>query len=132
MRHLGPSQSQTPSLSNIHSGSVIEITDDAQATVHQESSEAVSALLASQKAESTSPYLPLNLSPVSSPLIPQAPSPSEGGHRADVEPPLQQHVITGGGVAIAASMSKMEFASTEVIRCVDTFIHLVYPILLQH
>lgn len=128
MCHIGLSQSQTPSLSNIHSGSVIEITDDAQATVHQESSEAVSALLASQKAESTSPYLPLNLSPVSSPLIPQATSPSEGGHRADIEPPLQQQVITDGGVATASGISKMEFASPEVIRCVDIFIHLYHPI----
>lgn len=103
---------------------MIEITDDAQATVDQESSEAVSALLASQKAESTSPYLPLNLSPVSSPLIPQAHSPSEGGHRAEIEPPFQQQVIAGGGVATAASISKLEFASTEVIRCVDTFLFI--------
>lgn len=110
----------------------MEITEDAQATVHQESSEAVSALLASQNAESTSPYLPLNLSPVSSPLIPQAPSPSEGGPRPDVEPPAQQQVIAGVAVATAASISKMEFASPEVIRCVDNCIHLDYPIHLQH
>lgn len=126
---VGPSQAQTSSLSNI-GGGVIEITDDAQATVHQESSEAVSALLASQNAESTSPYLPLNLSPVPSPLIPQAPSPSDGGHRADVEPPVQQQVITGVGVA--TSISKMEFASTEVIRCVDHCSHLDDPVQLQH
>lgn len=131
MRPVGPSQAQTSSLSNIGGGGVIEITDDAQATVHQESSEAVSALLASQNAESTSPYLPLNLSPVPSPLIPQAPSPSDGGHRADVEPPAQQQqVITGVGVA--TSISKIEFASTEVIRCVDHSSHLDHPIQLQH
>lgn len=128
MCHVGLSQSQTPPLSNIHSGSVIEITDDAQATVHQESSEAVSALLASQKADSTSPYLPLNLSPVSSPIIPEAPSPFEGGHRADFEPPLQQQFIADSSVATATSIGKMEFASTEVIRCVDICIYLNYPI----
>ena len=61
-------RSQTPSStpsSHLHSNSVMDITEEAQATVHRESSEAVSALLASQKAESTalSPYLPLNPSP---------------------------------------------------------------------
>uniref|UniRef100_A0A674MWP9 Probable JmjC domain-containing histone demethylation protein 2C n=1 Tax=Takifugu rubripes TaxID=31033 RepID=A0A674MWP9_TAKRU len=112
----GSSESQTPSLTHLHSGSVIDVTDDAQATVHKESSEAVSALLASQKAESTSPYLPLNLSPVSSPLIPQAPSPSEGSQRADIEAPLQQQVVTGSGVATARTVDTMDLASTEVIR----------------
>lgn len=119
MCHVGSSQSQTPSLTHLHSGSVIDVTDDAQATVHKESSEAVSALLASQKAESTSPYLPLNLSPVSSPLIPQAPSPSRGSQRADIEAPLQQQVVTGSGVATARTVDMMDLASTEVIRCVN-------------
>lgn len=98
---------------------MIDITDEAQATVHQESSEAVSALLASQKAESTalSPYLPLNPSPVSSPPVPPSPSPSEGGRRTDIEPPMQPQGIVGGGMAAARSLSnKMEFAPSEVIR----------------
>lgn len=98
---------------------MIDITDDAQATVHQESSEAVSALLASQKAESTSlsPYLPLNPSPVSSPPVPPSPSPSEGGRRTDIEPPMQQQVIMGGGMTAARSLgNKIEFAPSEVIR----------------
>lgn len=89
--------------------------------MHQESSEAVSALLAAQKAESTSlsPYLPLNPSPVSSPPVPPSPSPSEGGRRAEPEPPLQpQGVTAGGSVAASASriLSKMEFAPSDVIR----------------
>lgn len=102
---------------------MIDITDDAQATVHQESSEAVSALLASQKAESTalSPYLPLNPSPVSSPPVPPSPSPSEGGRRTDIEPPMQQQQqqqgIMGGGMTAARSLgNKIEFAPSEVIR----------------
>lgn len=118
MCHVGSSRSQTPSLTHLHSGSVIDVTDDAQATVHKESSEAVSALLASQKTESTSPYLPLNLSPVSSPLIPQTPSSSEGSQRADIEAPLQQQVVTGSGVATARTVGTMDLASTEVIRSV--------------
>ena len=44
----------------------MDITEEAQATVHRESSEAVSALLASQESTALSPYLPLNPSPVSS------------------------------------------------------------------
>lgn len=100
---------------------MIDITDDAQATVHQESSEAVSALLASQKAESTSlsPYLPLNPSPVSSPPVPPSPSPSEGGRRTDIEPPMQQQQqgIMGGGMTAARNLgNKIEFAPSEVIR----------------
>ncbi len=97
---------------------MIDITDDAQATVHQESSEAVSALLASQKAESTSlsPYLPLNPSPVSSPPVPPSPSPSEGGRRTDIEPPLQQQGIMGGMTAARSLGNKIEFAPSEVIR----------------
>lgn len=97
---------------------MIDITDDAQATVHQESSEAVSALLASQKAESTSlsPYLPLNPSPVSSPPVPPSPSPSEGSRRVDVEPPMQQQGIVGGGITASRSLGKIEFAPSEVIR----------------
>lgn len=96
---------------------VIDITDDAQATVHRESSEAVSALLASQKAESTalSPYLPLNPSPVSSPPVPPASSPSEGCRRTDVESHAKQHGFMGGGVPSAKS-NKIEFGSSEVIR----------------
>lgn len=117
---LVPSRCQTPSLSHLHSGGVIDITDDAQATVHQESSEAVSALLASQKAESTSlsPYLPLNPSPVSSPPVPPSPSPSEGGRRTDIEPPMQQQQnIIGVGLTSARSLgNKIEFAPSEVIR----------------
>lgn len=118
MCHLGSSLSQTPLLSHLQGGSVIDITEDAQATVHQESSEAVSALLASQKAESTSlsPYHPLNPSPVSSPPIPPSPSPSEGGRRGDIEPPMQLQGIMGSGVAAARSLGKMEFAPSEVIR----------------
>lgn len=103
------SRSQTPSLSHLHGGGggVIDITEEAQATVHQESSEAVSALLASQNAESTalSPYLALNPSPVSSPPVPPSPSPSEGGRRTDVEP-----------VAARSLNNKMEFAPSDVIR----------------
>lgn len=135
---LGSPRSQTPSLGHLHSGSnggssssgsgssgsgsgVIDITDEAQATVHQESSEAVSALLAAQKAESTSlsPYLPLNPSPVSSPPVPPSPSPSEGGRRVDLEPPLQpQGIVGGGGVTTAGTriLSKIEFAPSDVIR----------------
>lgn len=116
----GSSPSQTPLSSHLHGSGVIEITDDAQATVHRESSEAVSALLASQKAESTalSPYLPLNPSPVSSPPIPPSPSPSEGGRRTDIEPPMQQQQgIMGGGMTAARSLvSKIEFSPSEVIR----------------
>lgn len=121
---LAPSRSQTPPSSHLHGG-VIDITDDAQATVHRESSEAVSALLASQKAESTalSPYLPLNPSPVSSPPIPPSPSPSEGGRRTDIEPPIQQQQqqqqqsIMGGCMTATRSLgNKMEFAPSEVIR----------------
>ncbi|XP_024153899.1 probable JmjC domain-containing histone demethylation protein 2C isoform X2 [Oryzias melastigma] len=102
-------------------GGVIDITDDAQATVHRESSEAVSALLASQKAESTalSPYLPLNPSPVSSPPVPPASSPSEGCRRTDVESHVKQHGFMGGSVTPAKS-SKMEFGSSEVIRSVSS------------
>uniref|UniRef100_A0A3P9JE77 Probable JmjC domain-containing histone demethylation protein 2C n=1 Tax=Oryzias latipes TaxID=8090 RepID=A0A3P9JE77_ORYLA len=100
---------------------VIDITDDAQATVHRESSEAVSALLASQKAESTalSPYLPLNPSPVSSPPVPPASSPSEGCRRTDVESHAKQHGFMGGGVPSAKS-NKIEFGSSEVIRSVSS------------
>lgn len=122
MSFLVSSRSQTPSLSHIHGSSVIDITDDAQATVHQESSEAVSALLASQKAESTSlsPYLPLNPSPVSSPPVPPSPSPSEGGRRTDIEPPMQQQQqqgFMGGGMTASRSLgNKIEFAPSEVIR----------------
>lgn len=117
------SRSQTPSLSHLHSSSVIDITDDAQATVHRESSEAVSALLASQKAESTalSPYLPLNPSPVSSPPVAPSPSPSEGGRRMETEPPMQQQGILGGGITAAKSLSsKLEFAPSEIIRPVTS------------
>lgn len=125
----GSPRAQTPSLSHLHSSSttssnvgVIDITDEAQATVHQESSEAVSALLAAQKAESTSlsPYLPLNPSPVSSPPVPPSPSPSEGGRRAELEPPLQPQGIMGGGSVAASAarmLSKIEFAPSDVIRC---------------
>lgn len=115
---LGLSQSQTPSLPQLHGSNVIDITDDAQATVHQESSEAVSALLAAQKAESTSlsPYLPLNPSPVSSPPVPPSPSPTGGGCRADVEPPMQPQGIAAGGTAGGRSSGKVEFAPSEVIR----------------
>lgn len=102
----------------LHGSNVIDITDDAQATVHQESSEAVSALLAAQKAESTSlsPYLPLNPSPVSSPPVPPSPSPTGGGCRADVEPPMQPQGIAAGGTAGGRSSGKVEFAPSEVIR----------------
>lgn len=113
------SRSQTPSLSHLHSAGVIDITDDAQATVHRESSEAVSALLASEKAESTalSPYLSLNPSPVSSPPVAPSPSPSEGGRRTEMEPPVQHQGILGGGVTATKSVSsRLEFASSEVIR----------------
>lgn len=100
---------------------MIDITDEAQATVHRESSEAVSALLASQKAESTalSPYLPLNPSPVSSPPVPPSPSLSEGGRRTDTETPVQQQQqgVMGGGMTASRSLgSKTEFAPSEVIR----------------
>jgi len=102
----------------------MDITEEAQATVHRESSEAVSALLASQKAESTalSPYLALNPSPVSSPPVPPSPSPSEGGRRPDGEPALQppppaQGVMGAGTVgAVRNFCNKMEFAHSEVIR----------------
>lgn len=108
------SQSQTPSLS-VAAGSrgALDIADEAQATVHQESSEAVSALLASQNAESTalSPYLALNPSPVSSPPVPPSPSPSEVGRRTDIEP----QGILGGGITAARS-NKIEFSPSEVIR----------------
>ncbi|XP_034021083.1 probable JmjC domain-containing histone demethylation protein 2C [Thalassophryne amazonica] len=114
--------STTPPLSHLHGSSVIEITEDAQATVHQESSEAVSALLASQKAESTalSPYLPLNPSPVSSPPVPPSPSPSEGGRRLDMEPAAQlQQGIMGNGLAAVRSMSsKTEIPQSDVISTV--------------
>lgn len=118
---LASSRSQTPLSSHLHSSGVIDITEDAQATVHRESSEAVSALLASQKAESTalSPYLPLNPSPVSSPPVPPSPSPSEGGRRTEIEPTMQQQQqgIMGGGMTAARSLSnKIEFAHSEVIR----------------
>lgn len=106
---------------------MIDITDDAQATVHRESSEAVSALLASQKAESTalSPYLPLNPSPVSSPPVPASPSPSEGGRRTDTETPVQQQQqqqqeVMGGTAPTRSSGNKTEFAPSEVIRWVQT------------
>ena len=50
----------------------MDITEEAQATVHRESSEAVSALLASQESTALSPYLPLNPSPA---------APRPGSHR---------------------------------------------------
>lgn len=115
------SQSQPPAVSQPGGGgAVTDITEEAQATVHQESSEAVSALLASQNAESTalSPYLPLNPYPVSSPPVPPSPSLSEGGRKAETEPSAQQqHGLTGGGTTAARSSgNKMEFAPSEVIR----------------
>lgn len=121
---LACSRSQTPSFSHLHGSGVIDITDEAQATVHRESSEAVSALLASQKAESTalSPYLPLNPSPVSSPPVPPSPSPSEGGRRTDTETPVQQlhqqqqGIIGGGMTATRGLGNKTEFSPSEVIR----------------
>ncbi|KAK1882119.1 putative JmjC domain containing histone demethylation protein 2C, partial [Dissostichus eleginoides] len=123
------SQSQTPAVSQ-PGGAVTDITEEAQATVHQESSEAVSALLASQNAESTalSPYLPLNPSPVSSPPVPPSPSPSEGGRKAETElsAQQQQHGLTGGGTTAARSSgNKMEFAPSEVIRPVTSMVENV-------
>ncbi|MED6285495.1 hypothetical protein CHARACLAT_029907, partial [Characodon lateralis] len=113
------SPSQTPSLSHLHGSNVIDITDDAQATVDQESSEAVSALLASQKDESValSPYLPLNSSPISSPPIPTSPSPSEGSRRMDVDSVMKPAGVIGGSVKSPKSFnSKIEFATTEGLR----------------
>lgn len=102
----------------------MDITEEAQATVHRESSEAVSALLASQKAESTalSPYLALNPSPVSSPPVPPSPSTSEGGRRPDGEPvlqpplPVQGIMGTSTITAVRSLCNKMEFTHSEVIR----------------
>ncbi|KAJ3608291.1 hypothetical protein NHX12_025340, partial [Muraenolepis orangiensis] len=117
-------RSQTPSSTtpstHLQSNSVMDITEEAQATVHRESSDAVSALLASQSAESTalSPYLPLNPSPVSSPPVPPSPSPSEGGRRPDA--------------AVRSFGNKIEFAHSEVIRPVTSVAETAVPNLHNH